>query len=77
VADEFRIRVFRDPASSWSHFIGFWLALAAAAVYARAGPDPRPGRFGHHETWHLFVLAGAAAHYVFACSSVDAPYAPS
>jgi hemolysin III len=47
-----------------------------AVVYARAWPDPWPGRFGHHEIWHLFVLAGAAAHYVFTCSLVGLPYAP-
>jgi hemolysin III len=47
-----------------------------AVVYARAWPDPWPGRFGHHEIWHLFVLAGAAAHYVFTCSLVGLPYTP-
>jgi len=36
-----------------------------ALVYARQWPDPWPGRFGHHEVWHLFVLAGAGAHYAF------------
>ena len=47
-----------------------------AVVYARAWPDPWPGRFGHHEIWHLFVLAGAGAHYVFTCTLVDLPYPP-
>ncbi len=47
-----------------------------AVVYARAWPDPWPGRFGHHEIWHLFVLAGAGAHYAFTCTLVDLPYAP-
>jgi hemolysin III len=36
-----------------------------AVVYARQWPDPWPGRFGHHDVWHLFVLAGAGAHYAF------------
>jgi len=36
-----------------------------AVVYSRRWPDPWPGRFGHHEVWHLFVLAGAGAHYAF------------
>jgi hemolysin III len=22
-----------------------------------------PGRFGYHELWHLFVLAGSACHF--------------
>jgi hemolysin III len=34
-----------------------------AIVYAGRWPDPWPERFGHHEVWHLFVLAGAGAHY--------------
>lgn len=47
-----------------------------AVVYARGWPDPWPGRFGYHEIWHLFVLAGAAAHFAFTYSLVDRPYAP-
>jgi len=47
-----------------------------AVVYARAWPDPWPGRFGHHEIWHLFVLLGAGAHYAFTYTLVDLPYAP-
>jgi hemolysin III len=47
-----------------------------AVVYARSWPDPWPGRFGHHEIWHLFVLGGAGAHYVFTYLLVDLPYAP-
>jgi hemolysin III len=36
-----------------------------AVVYARQRPDPFPGRFGHHEIWHLLVLAGSGCHYAF------------
>lgn len=36
---------------------------AGAVIYAFKRPDPLPGRFGFHEVWHLFVLAGAALHY--------------
>ncbi len=36
-----------------------------AVVYAGKWPDPWPGRFGHHEVWHLFVLAGAGFHCAF------------
>ena len=28
-------------------------------------PDPWPGVFGHHELFHLWVMAGAACHYYF------------
>ena len=47
-----------------------------AVVYARGWPDPWPNRFGHHEIWHLFVLAGAAAHFAFTYTLVDRPYIP-
>jgi hemolysin III len=59
-----------------------WLLGGGAAyllgliVYARAWPDPWPGRFGHHEIWHLFVLAGAGAHYAFMYSLVGRSYPP-
>ncbi len=47
-----------------------------AMVYARGWPDPWPDRFGHHEIWHLFVLAGAAAHFAFTWTLIDRPLAP-
>jgi hemolysin III len=49
----------------------FWLAAggvaytAGAVVYSRRRPDPFPGRFGHHEIWHLLVLTGSACHFAF------------
>jgi hemolysin III len=48
-----------------------WLAAGGAAytigaiVYSLQRPDPLPGRFGHHEIWHLLVLAGSACHFAF------------
>mgnify|MGYP000922304799 CR=1 FL=1 len=36
---------------------------AGAVIYARKKPDPLPGRFGFHEIFHLFILAGAGLHY--------------
>ncbi|HEX7002594.1 MAG TPA: hemolysin III family protein [Trueperaceae bacterium] len=47
-----------------------WLALGGAfysvgaVIYGLKQPDPFPGRFGYHEIWHLFVLAGALCHYL-------------
>jgi hemolysin III len=35
-----------------------------AVVYATKWPNPWPRRFGYHEIWHLFVLAGSAFHFV-------------
>lgn len=48
-----------------------WLVAGGAAytvgavIYARRRPDPFPGRFGHHEIWHILVLAGSACHFAF------------
>jgi len=47
-----------------------------AVIYARKRPDPLPGRFGFHEVWHLFVLAGAASHYAFMVTLTGLPYPP-
>lgn len=35
-----------------------------AFVYAGRMFDFKPGVFGHHEVWHLFVAAAAACHFV-------------
>jgi hemolysin III len=50
--------------------------LLGAAIYARQWPDPWPGRFGHHEIWHLCVLAGAGSHYAFTYSLVGRTFPP-
>ena len=36
-----------------------------AVIYATERPRLWPGRFGSHDLWHVFVLAGSACHYVF------------
>jgi hemolysin III len=36
-----------------------------AVIHTRKRPDPFPGHFGHHEIWHVLVLAGSACHFVF------------
>jgi hemolysin III len=48
---------------AWLLVGGAFYSLGAI-VYARQRPDPWPGRFGYHEIWHLFVLAGSASHFV-------------
>lgn len=34
-----------------------------AVLYATKWPNPFPKVFGFHEIWHLFVMAGSAAHF--------------
>lgn len=36
-----------------------------AVIFAMEKPNPVPGRFGFHEIWHFFVIAGALCHYLF------------
>lgn len=46
-----------------------WLALGGifysvgALIYGLKRPNLVPGIFGHHELWHLFVMAGSFCHY--------------
>jgi hemolysin III len=46
-----------------------WLVLGGlfysggAVIYALKRPNPFPGRFGFHEIWHLFVIAGSLCHF--------------
>jgi len=44
--------------------IGGVVYTLGAVVYATKLFDFVPGKFGYHEVWHFFVLAGAAAHFV-------------
>jgi hemolysin III len=54
---------------------GGMLYTVGALVYARKWPNPSP-EFGFHEVWHLFVLAGAASHFVFALELMKRAYPP-
>ncbi|MDF1665617.1 MAG: hemolysin III family protein [Planctomycetota bacterium] len=44
-----------------------------AFVYLFQRPNPWPEIFGYHEVWHLFVLGGAAAHFMFVLYLCDIP----
>jgi hemolysin III len=35
-----------------------------ALIYARERPRLWPGRFGAHDLWHLFVIAGSVCHFI-------------
>lgn len=37
--------------------------MIGVVIFALERPNPVPGRFGFHEIWHLFVLAGAGSHF--------------
>lgn len=44
--------------------VGGVLYTAGAVIYAVRRPNPWPATFGYHEIFHLFVIGGAAVHYV-------------
>ncbi len=43
--------------------VGGLFYSVGAVIYASKWPDPIPDVFGFHEVWHLFVMAGSAAHW--------------
>jgi hemolysin III len=52
------------PPGGMAWILGGGLVYSAGAViYGLKWPDIRPGVFGFHELWHLFVLAGSACHF--------------
>lgn len=51
--------------ASLAWMVGGGLAYTVGAVfYGARWPNPWPRVFGHHEIWHLFVLAGSSAHFL-------------
>ncbi|MFZ0548809.1 MAG: hemolysin III family protein [Candidatus Promineifilaceae bacterium] len=45
--------------------LGGLIYMVGFIIYYRQRPDPWPNLFGHHEIWHLFVLAGSFCHFLF------------
>jgi len=53
------------PASALGWLLAGGLFYSVGTVvYATKRPRLWPGRFGAHDLWHLFVLAGSASHYL-------------
>jgi hypothetical protein len=50
--------------------LGALALLLGALCYAAKRPDPAPGWFGFHEIFHLFVVLGAALHFVLVYRTV-------
>jgi len=46
-------------------FLGGLLYMFGSAIYHWKWPDPWPGIFGHHDIWHLFVIAASVCFYLF------------
>ena len=64
------VSAFGQMSNSLSPMALTWLIIGGviytlgAVVYATKIFNFVPGKFGYHEVWHIFVLAGAAAHFV-------------
>ncbi|MBI2963251.1 MAG: hemolysin III family protein [Deltaproteobacteria bacterium] len=58
------VRAFPPSALAWL-LAGGLLYTGGAIVYTTRRPNPLPRVFGFHEIFHLFVLGGSAAHFVF------------
>lgn len=44
---------------------------AGAIIYAIKKPNPVPDRFGFHEIFHLFIIAGAIFHLVMIVAGIE------
>lgn len=45
--------------------LGGMIYMVGFVIYYRRRPDPWPPLFGHHEIWHILVLAGGLCHFLF------------
>lgn len=52
-----------DPNALWLLATGGVIYTIGAVIYALRKPDLHL-YFGHHELWHLFVMAGTACHFL-------------
>jgi hemolysin III len=49
----------------WLIALGGLIYSVGFIVYYTERPNPWPKVVGHHEIWHLFVLAGSLCHFLF------------
>jgi hemolysin III len=57
------LKILPVGALAWL-FAGGAFYTMGAMIYAGRKFDFKPGVFGHHEIWHLFVTAAAACHFM-------------
>lgn len=58
------MRVSLSPATIGWLFAGGLIYTLGALVYSTRRLNFKPEVFGFHEVWHIFVMLGAAAHFV-------------
>ena len=65
-------RVLPMQALAWM-LAGGIIYTSGAVIYALDRPRLWPGRFGSHDLWHVFVLAGSACHFVMILCFIAMP----
>lgn len=53
-----------SPATLTWLIVGGLIYTLGAVIYITKKLDFKPGVFGFHEVWHIFVMLAAAAHYI-------------
>jgi len=61
----YRIEPFVPAGGLVLLFAGGLIYMLGFVVYYWRWPDPWPEHFGHHEIWHVLVMAGSACHFAF------------
>lgn len=66
------IRRSMPPAAIGWLVLGGVLFTVGAVIYVLKKPDPRPGVFGFHEIWHIFIILACLAHYILIAAFIAA-----
>ena len=61
----YRIEPFVPAGGLALLFLGGAIYMVGFAIYYLRRPDPWPNTFGHHEIWHVLVIAASVCHFVF------------
>ncbi len=59
-----------EPMAFWGVVAGGVAYSIGAVIYALKRPNPRPGVFGFHDIFHMWILIGAALHFVVVLAAV-------
>jgi hemolysin III len=65
------LRTMPAGALAWL-FTGGLFFTVGAVIYIAKRPNLKPGIFGFHELWHIFVILGAFSHFVLVAAYVAA-----
>lgn len=61
----FDVRTLFSPIGLQLLIAGGFIYTVGFVIYYLEKPDPWPSILGHHEIWHLFVMAASFLHFLF------------